>query len=120
MYAYWRLYNKYFTDGILDTSVNLPMCYTNLTQAAGERKIWNEAVSKSVNFMLKFFLLCFILDLDLNEKTTLHSWVQDWISVTRFGVYSYNGRATAASPATGSKAAHNKELKNLLDEFCVL
>ncbi|XP_013188254.1 2-oxoglutarate dehydrogenase complex component E1 isoform X2 [Amyelois transitella] len=33
---------------------------------------------------------------------------------------SYNGRATAASPATGSKAAHNKELKNLLDEFCVL
>ncbi|KAL0840504.1 hypothetical protein ABMA28_015739 [Loxostege sticticalis] len=32
----------------------------------------------------------------------------------------YNGRATAASPATGSKAAHNKELKNLLDEFCVL
>lgn len=34
--------------------------------------------------------------------------------------YSYNGRATAASPATGSKAAHNKELKNLLDEFCVL
>ncbi|CAG4937233.1 unnamed protein product [Colias eurytheme] len=35
-------------------------------------------------------------------------------------VISYNGRATAASPATGSKAAHNKELKNLLDEFCVL
>lgn len=34
--------------------------------------------------------------------------------------YSYNGRATAASPATGSKAAHNKELRNLLDEFCVL
>ncbi|XP_026729993.1 2-oxoglutarate dehydrogenase, mitochondrial isoform X2 [Trichoplusia ni] len=33
---------------------------------------------------------------------------------------SYNGRATAASPATGSKAAHNKELRNLLDEFCVL
>lgn len=33
---------------------------------------------------------------------------------------SYNGRASAASPATGSKAAHNKELKNLLDEFCVL
>ncbi|XP_028167079.1 2-oxoglutarate dehydrogenase, mitochondrial isoform X2 [Ostrinia furnacalis] len=33
---------------------------------------------------------------------------------------SYNGRPTAASPATGSKAAHNKELKNLLDEFCVL
>ncbi|XP_050343048.1 2-oxoglutarate dehydrogenase complex component E1 isoform X2 [Nymphalis io] len=33
---------------------------------------------------------------------------------------SYNGRATAASPATGSKAAHTKELKNLLDEFCVL
>ncbi|XP_053602560.1 2-oxoglutarate dehydrogenase complex component E1 isoform X2 [Plodia interpunctella] len=33
---------------------------------------------------------------------------------------SYNGRATAASPATGSKAAHNKELKNLLEEFCVL
>ncbi|RVE52834.1 hypothetical protein evm_002491 [Chilo suppressalis] len=32
----------------------------------------------------------------------------------------YNGRATAASPATGSKAAHNKELRNLLDEFCVL
>ncbi|XP_053602563.1 2-oxoglutarate dehydrogenase complex component E1 isoform X5 [Plodia interpunctella] len=32
----------------------------------------------------------------------------------------YNGRATAASPATGSKAAHNKELKNLLEEFCVL
>ncbi|CAK1553529.1 unnamed protein product [Leptosia nina] len=35
-------------------------------------------------------------------------------------IISYNGRATAASPATGSKAAHNKELKNLLDEFCVL
>ncbi|XP_068630542.1 2-oxoglutarate dehydrogenase complex component E1 isoform X2 [Battus philenor] len=35
-------------------------------------------------------------------------------------VISYNGRPTAASPATGSKAAHNKELKNLLDEFCVL
>ncbi|XP_039748792.1 2-oxoglutarate dehydrogenase, mitochondrial isoform X3 [Pararge aegeria] len=33
---------------------------------------------------------------------------------------SYNGRATAASPATGSKAAHNKELRNLLEEFCVL
>ncbi|XP_026486033.1 2-oxoglutarate dehydrogenase complex component E1 isoform X3 [Vanessa tameamea] len=33
---------------------------------------------------------------------------------------SYNGRATAASPATGSKAAHTKELRNLLDEFCVL
>ncbi|XP_072940888.1 2-oxoglutarate dehydrogenase complex component E1 isoform X2 [Epargyreus clarus] len=33
---------------------------------------------------------------------------------------SYNGRPTAASPATGSKAAHNKELKNLLDEFCIL
>ncbi|CAG9785174.1 unnamed protein product [Diatraea saccharalis] len=33
---------------------------------------------------------------------------------------SYNGRPTAASPATGSKAAHNKELRNLLDEFCVL
>ncbi|CAG9560268.1 unnamed protein product [Danaus chrysippus] len=32
----------------------------------------------------------------------------------------YNGRATAASPATGSKAAHNKELRNLLEEFCVL
>ncbi|XP_013141239.1 PREDICTED: 2-oxoglutarate dehydrogenase, mitochondrial isoform X2 [Papilio polytes] len=39
-------------------------------------------------------------------------------SVPRY--ISYNGRATAASPATGSKAAHNKELKNLLDEFCVL
>ncbi|CAK1604059.1 unnamed protein product [Parnassius mnemosyne] len=35
-------------------------------------------------------------------------------------IISYNGRPTAASPATGSKAAHNKELKNLLDEFCVL
>ncbi|XP_063532158.1 2-oxoglutarate dehydrogenase complex component E1 isoform X3 [Cydia strobilella] len=33
---------------------------------------------------------------------------------------SYNGRATAASPATGSKAAHNKELKSLLNEFCAL
>ncbi|KAJ0179990.1 hypothetical protein K1T71_004581 [Dendrolimus kikuchii] len=33
---------------------------------------------------------------------------------------SYNGRVTAASPATGSKAAHNKELNNLLEEFCVL
>ncbi|KAF9814051.1 hypothetical protein SFRURICE_004398 [Spodoptera frugiperda] len=33
---------------------------------------------------------------------------------------SYNGRATAAAPATGSKAAHNKELRNLLEEFCVL
>ncbi|XP_063379306.1 2-oxoglutarate dehydrogenase complex component E1 isoform X3 [Cydia fagiglandana] len=33
---------------------------------------------------------------------------------------SYNGRPTAASPATGSKAAHNKELKSLLNEFCEL
>ncbi|XP_047020828.1 2-oxoglutarate dehydrogenase, mitochondrial isoform X2 [Helicoverpa zea] len=33
---------------------------------------------------------------------------------------SYHGRATAAAPATGSKAAHNKELRNLLEEFCVL
>ncbi|KAI8428548.1 hypothetical protein MSG28_007312 [Choristoneura fumiferana] len=33
---------------------------------------------------------------------------------------SYNGRATAASPATGSKAAHTKELKSLLNEFCQL
>lgn len=40
---------------------------------------------------------------------------------TNVHVYSsYNGRATAASPATGSKAAHNKELRNLLEEFCVL
>ncbi|KAJ8732629.1 hypothetical protein PYW07_015228 [Mythimna separata] len=33
---------------------------------------------------------------------------------------AYHGRATAAAPATGSKAAHNKELRNLLEEFCVL
>ncbi|KAH9644301.1 hypothetical protein HF086_003800 [Spodoptera exigua] len=37
-----------------------------------------------------------------------------------FFYYSYHGRATAAAPATGSKAAHNKELRNLLEEFCVL
>ena len=31
-------------------------------------------------------------------------------------VFSYAGRPTAASAATGSKATHYKELKHLLDE----
>uniref|UniRef100_A0A2A4IZD1 Multifunctional 2-oxoglutarate metabolism enzyme C-terminal domain-containing protein n=1 Tax=Heliothis virescens TaxID=7102 RepID=A0A2A4IZD1_HELVI len=42
------------------------------------------------------------------------------VDMTSARTISYHGRATAAAPATGSKAAHNKELRNLLEEFCVL
>lgn len=31
-------------------------------------------------------------------------------------IFSYSGRPTAASPATGSKAQHLKELNNLLED----